>query len=51
MGMLLKRIRIALDLSLRFIFHPEVLIVAAIPIVLWPLKRLLLDLEQVILSL
>jgi hypothetical protein len=38
--MLLKRLRVALDLSLRFILSFKTLPVAAIPLVLLPLKRL-----------
>jgi hypothetical protein len=41
--MLLKRLRIALDLSVRFLFDPKTLTVAAIPIIAWPLKRLFVD--------
>jgi hypothetical protein len=41
--MLLKRLRIALDLSVRFLFAPKTVTVAAIPIIAWPLKRLFVD--------
>ena len=39
-GMLIKRLLIASDLALRFFSKPATLTIAAIPIVLWPLKRL-----------
>ena len=38
--MFLKRLVIASDLALRFFSKPATLTIAAIPIVLWPLKRL-----------
>jgi hypothetical protein len=38
--MLIKRLAIASDLALRFFSKPATLMIAAIPIVLWPLKRL-----------
>jgi hypothetical protein len=40
LGMLIKRLLIASDLALRFFSKPATLTIAAIPIVLWPLKRL-----------
>lgn len=41
--MLLKRVRIALDLSIRFFFHPGTLTIVAVPLIAWPLKRLFID--------
>jgi hypothetical protein len=41
--MLLKRLRIALDLSARFISNPITLTIATAPLVVWPLKRLFVD--------
>jgi hypothetical protein len=38
--MLIKRLVIASDLAFRFFSRPATITVAAIPIVLWPLKRL-----------
>jgi len=38
--MLIKRLLIASDLALRFFSKPATITVAAIPIALWPLKRL-----------
>ena len=38
--MLIKRLVIASDLAIRFFSKPATITVAAIPIVLWPLKRL-----------
>src|SRR3982751_3445679 len=38
--MLIKRVVIASDLAFRFFSRPATITVAAIPIVLWPLKRL-----------
>jgi hypothetical protein len=38
--MLIKRVVIASDLAFRFFSRPAAITVAALPIVLWPLKRL-----------
>jgi hypothetical protein len=40
---MLKRLRVALDLSRRFISRPITLTFASAPIVFWPLKRLFVD--------